>query len=223
VYSSELNVGTLAPATLWILKTRKVPVYSTDIKSELVTPTGAAIISALSEEFGNLPTLKIERYGFGAGNYKLCSGQNDVLKIIIGEQKNSYKEEDLIILETNIDDMDTRVYPYIIDKLFSSGALDVWLTNVIMKKGRPGFVLNVLTESENEQKLIDIIFKETTTLGIRKQIVTRYKLDRYKKGRYKIGLLPDGTKKYQTEFDTVVNKLKQKNNISLYKELRKIQ
>ena len=174
IYSSRLNTGTgfvkfshgkfpvPAPATAEILN--GVPVYHNNIEAELVTPTGAAIISVLAYEFGEMPSMKSEKIGYGAGTKDLQ--QPNVLRVFLGELDE--KNDDTInIIETNIDNMNPEIYPYVIDKLIENGALDAYLINIIMKKGRPAIKLTVLSKIEDTDKLSKIIFDETATLGIR--------------------------------------------------------
>ena len=163
------------PATAELLK--GLPVYSTDTKMELTTPTGAAIISTLSKDFGPMPRMDIKAIGYGAGTFNSPDMPN-LLRIFVGEMKNPAKEENTILLETNIDDMNPQIYEYVMDKLFASGALDVYLTPIIMKKGRPAAMLSVLSKRDNVKKLSDIIFRETTSIGLRVQEIGRIKAER---------------------------------------------
>ncbi len=201
VFSSRINTGTgfvkcqhgkmplPAPATMELLA--GVPIYSTGIKSELVTPTGAAIITTLAESFASRPDMEIKATGYGAGSRDLEIP--NLLRVNIGrinpnnlfEQDNvkkKYNEDSLTILETNIDDMNPEYYQYIIEKLLANGALDVYLTPIQMKKNRPAIKLNVLIDSKTVEvleKSLDIIFKESSSLGIRiYENVTRVSLDR---------------------------------------------
>lgn len=230
VYASPLNMGVPAPATLFILKNRRVPAYTSGINVELTTPTGAAVISALAAGFGELPSIEIERYGFGAGSFDLNNGHEhgqshgwgnaDILRVIIGKTGEKFAGDRLVVLETNIDDMDTRVYPFLIEKLLAEGALDAWVTNILMKKGRPAFKLNVLCVPEKENRLLDVIFRETTTLGVRKEVVFRPRLERMKKGGVKAGVFPDGSEKYQAEYSSALSRKKSGNKAPLYKLLK---
>ncbi|MBI3353507.1 MAG: nickel pincer cofactor biosynthesis protein LarC [Nitrospirae bacterium] len=163
------------PATAELLK--GIPVYSTDIKMELTTPTGAAIISTLSKDFGPMPKMDIKAIGYGAGTFNSPDMPN-LLRIFIGEMKNPAKEENTILLETNIDDMNPQLYEYVMDKLFAKGALDVYLTPIIMKKGRPATMLSVLSNRDDVKILSDIIFRETTSIGLRVQEIGRIKVER---------------------------------------------
>ncbi|MFZ3091885.1 MAG: nickel pincer cofactor biosynthesis protein LarC [Nitrospirota bacterium] len=163
------------PATAELLK--GMPVYSTDTKMELTTPTGAAIISTLSKDFGPMPKMDIKAIGYGAGTFSSPDMPN-LLRIFIGEMKNPAKEENTILLETNIDDMNPQIYEYVMERLFVSGALDVYLTPIIMKKGRPAAMLSVLSKRDDAKKLSDIIFRETTSIGLRVQEIGRIKAER---------------------------------------------
>ena len=171
----ECAHGTLPvppPATLELLK--NIPVYSTGIESELVTPTGAAILSTLSSCFGEIPSMCIEKTGYGLGSRDLTIP--NVLRILVGETDDNYDVDTVQLIETNIDDMNPQFYEYIIESLFAHGAKDVFLTPIIMKKNRPGVVLSVLASPEKIDELIDIIFQETTTLGVRISEVKKRKI-----------------------------------------------
>lgn len=179
VYSSPINLGSglikthhgilpiPAPATIELLK--NIPVYSKGVPLELTTPTGAAIIKNLSLDFVDIPLMQIEKIGIGAGSRNFKNWPN-ILRIIMGDTSNTIaKEKDNIvtIIETNIDDMNPQIFEYVIERLYKAGALDVYLTQVIMKKGRPGVILTVLCENEKRDNLIKIILKETSTIGLR--------------------------------------------------------
>ncbi|MDD2798312.1 MAG: nickel pincer cofactor biosynthesis protein LarC [Bacteroidales bacterium] len=182
IQSSALNLGSgfvhcehgvfpvPAPATLEILQ--GVPVYSKNANNELTTPTGAAIIKALSTSFGTLPEFVIEKIGYGLGKRDMETP--NVLRVVIGKKKTS----GLMMLETNIDNMNPEIYSYIFPKLLENGALDVFITPITMKKGRPANKLSVLCKEEHIQTIEEIIFTETTTLGIRKYAVERTELER---------------------------------------------
>lgn len=164
------------PITAELLK--GIPVLSSDIRYELTTPTGAAILTTLAEEFGPLPTMTGAAIGYGAGSHDLSS-QPNLLRIFIGHRQDDWMEEDRVVLiETNIDDMNPQIYDHLMERLFSRGALDVYLTPILMKKGRPATLLSILSEKDKVQELIEIVFAETTTLGLRFQEVTRRKLPR---------------------------------------------
>lgn len=207
VYSSSFNLGMPAPATIEIIK--GLPVYSTDDKNELTTPTGAAIISTLAEKIGPVPEMKIEKTGAGAGTADF--EKPNILRVYLGSsEKNYFSTDEKVLLETNIDDMDARVFPYITEKLFANGAVDVWMTNIHSKKGRPGIIFSVLAEKKDEKKLADIIFCETTTLGIRRFPVNRWTLIRKKDRIYKIAKLGNSFKK-MTEYEDAVKIAKRAN------------
>ncbi len=185
---SRLNVGSgfvefshgkfpvPAPATAEILK--NIPVYATDTQAELVTPTGAAIITEFAHAFGDLPGITPECIGYGAGGRELP--HPNVLRIFVGEQdQTSAMDRDMVsVIETNIDDMNPQLYESVIDKLFEKGALDVYLTNIMMKKSRPGIKLTVLANLSDESKLAKLIFQETTSIGVRIRQEARKKLQR---------------------------------------------
>jgi len=176
VYSSPVNLGggvvqtahgilpVPAPATAELLKNARV--YSSDIPFELTTPTGAAILKALSKGFGGMPCFRYEKVGVGAGSGEIENRPN-VLRIFAGEMDRDSSWDTVTVIETNIDDMNPQIYEYLIDELFSRGALDVWLTQVIMKKTRPAVVLSVLCNREKRDDLAAVILKETTSLGVR--------------------------------------------------------
>ena len=187
IYSSPLNVGSgiietptgflpvPAPATLVLLK--GIPVYSRYAERELLTPTGAAILSTLSKSFGDMPLLKVKTMGYGAGSYDLSIP--NVLRIIVGEKEDrerDFLEAPALMMETNIDDMNPEWYDHIMRKLFALGAMDVFIKPIQMKKNRPAATLSVLLRREDFPHLRDTIFAETTTLGIRCYEVTKYML-----------------------------------------------
>ncbi|MGQ9571289.1 MAG: nickel pincer cofactor biosynthesis protein LarC [Thermodesulfovibrionales bacterium] len=175
IYSSPVNLGggtvktqhgilpVPAPAVVEILK--GVPVYSTDIGSELTTPTGAVILKNLSSGFGDIPLMNIEKTGIGAGS-KDFKDRPNVLRLFIRNSSSPLFNK-ITLIEANIDDMNPQVYEYVMEKLFEKGALDVFLTQVIMKKGRPGIKLTVLCNESDRDLLIKTILNETTTIGVR--------------------------------------------------------
>ena len=157
-----------APATLEIL--RNAPIYSGEIQKELVTPTGAAIVSVLASRFGHFPKMKTTGIGYGAGSRDLKNFPN-VLRITIGEtleeHASAIPEDQITILEANVDDMTPQLFGYVMDRALQEGALDVFATPVQMKKNRPGMLLTVLCRPEDAQRLTRLMFAETTTLGVR--------------------------------------------------------
>jgi len=183
IISSPLNLGegtvecahgvfpVPAPATAEILK--GIPVYSSGIKKEMTTPTGAAIIKCIAEDFSSFPAMKIASTGYGLGKRNL--EVPNVLRLVMGETEISGKK---VMIETNIDDMSGEIFSYLVPRLFEHGALDVFITPVIMKKGRPGHVLSVMCEDTQVNPLEEIIFSETTTFGTRRYEVDRTELER---------------------------------------------
>jgi uncharacterized protein (TIGR00299 family) protein len=190
IYFSPINVGTGStkiahgtvplpvPATAELLKRCRAPVYSTGINSELVTPTGALSIKHFSHSF-TMPEMEIENTGIGFGSKKLEESPN-FLRTMIGTLRKEYSENEVLI-ETNIDDMNPEFFPSVEKKLLESGALDVFRTPIQMKKGRSGVKLSILCERKKIDVVADIIFKETTTIGIRIYSIERRKLDRKSK------------------------------------------
>lgn len=162
--------GTLpvpAPATIEILK--DAPVYGTDVNAELVTPTGAAIITSLTESFGPLPPMIVEKTGYGAGQRELPDRPN-LLRIITGTPADSARglqSDQIIILETCIDDMNPEFFGFIMERLYADGALDVYWIPVYMKKNRPGTLIQVLCAEDEKDRLIQRLLSETTSLGVR--------------------------------------------------------
>ncbi|HEY0728900.1 MAG TPA: nickel pincer cofactor biosynthesis protein LarC [Pyrinomonadaceae bacterium] len=164
------------PAVAELLK--GVPFYSTDIQGELLTPTGAAIITTVCEEFGPIPQMKTETTGYGAGTRQYKDFPN-VLRVMLGETGgDGATDERLWMIETNIDDMSPQLLGHVMDRAFENGALDCYFTPVQMKKNRPGVLLSVLCETQQKESLMNLLFTETTTLGVRSYEVTRRALRR---------------------------------------------
>lgn len=164
-----------APATADLL--RGIPTYSAHIQKELVTPTGAAIIRALEPAFGPQPAMQVEQIGYGAGTRNPKDFPN-VLRLSIGEATGRDARETVTVLETALDDLSPQILAYVTETALSHGALDVMLTPVIMKKGRPGTLLTVLCHDAASEGLQQLILRETSTLGIRIRKVERVTLDR---------------------------------------------
>jgi uncharacterized protein (TIGR00299 family) protein len=168
-----------APATAELL--RGAPTYSSGIERELVTPTGAAIATTLSTRFAEIPAMTLRAIGYGAGSADLKEKAN-VFRILIGDRTESEKGErwdsPVTVIETNLDDMSPQIYGYFAERALAAGALDVFSTPVQMKKNRPGQLVTILSEPENVTRLIDLIFSETTTIGVRTYDVRRKTLDR---------------------------------------------
>ncbi len=188
VYSSPVKLGsggvittqhgampTPAPATVEIL--RGYPVRLTSVPDELTTPTGAAIVKALSKGVLTNEDLRIEAVGYGAGTREIAEIPN-LLRVVLGSLTQKTTEDSSVIVETNIDDMNPQVYPYLIDLLLKAGAHDAYLVPVVMKKGRPGLLLSVLADPSALDSIIECIYRETTTIGLRIHHVDRKKLPR---------------------------------------------
>jgi len=187
IFSSELPVGRgfvncqhgrlplPAPATVEILK--GYPLKGVSLEEELVTPTGAAIIATLSEGVTALPNMKIEKIGYGMGQKDFPDRPN-LLRLFWGEAGKVYLTDRIFILEANIDDMNPEFYGYLMEILFAAGALDVSLSHLIMKKNRPGTLLRVIAQEQDLDKLIELILRESTTLGVRFYEAQRKKLPR---------------------------------------------
>jgi pyridinium-3,5-bisthiocarboxylic acid mononucleotide nickel chelatase len=160
-----------APATLALLT--GVPIRYVDIESELVTPTGAAILTTVADRFGGFPPLTLHKVGVGAGRRDLPLP--NVIRLWLGEtpSMDGLTIESLDILETNIDDMNPQIFAYVMERLFAAGALDVTFTPQQMKKNRPAVLISVLCRPELDETLIRILFEETTTLGVRRQTMER--------------------------------------------------
>lgn len=189
--------GTLpvpAPATAEILRRASVPLYGSNVEKELVTPTGAAIVATLAAGFGPMPSMTVETLGYGAGSADI-PGSPNLLRVTIGDLAAQpapvalhpapgsghairTNDEVIALLETNLDDMNPQYYDFLMDRLLGQGALDVFLVPVQMKKNRPGVVLSVLCRPECAEALANVIFHETTTLGVRISEVPRRTLQR---------------------------------------------
>jgi uncharacterized protein (TIGR00299 family) protein len=246
IYASPISLGSgfircshgvmpvPVPGTLELLV--GVPVCQTNIRKELVTPTGAAIITTLAKGFGAMPQMTIDKIGYGAGSRDL-EEQPNLLRVIIGEKKEDsplspfqreaggcYDEDKIIVLETNIDDISSEIYGYLMEKLFPLGALDVFFTPIFMKKNRPATMLNVLVERQNLKNIIDFIIAETTTFGVRFYEVERQKLQRefmtvktqYGDIRVKMGKVGDKVIKAVPEYEDC-KKLAEANGVSVRK------
>ncbi|MBA3514263.1 MAG: nickel pincer cofactor biosynthesis protein LarC [Pyrinomonadaceae bacterium] len=164
------------PAVAQLLK--GAPVYATDIKGELVTPTGAAIIATVCSEYGPLPQMELSGTGYGAGTRQYEKFPN-VLRVLIGETEvQAANEERLWMIETNVDDMSPQIFGHVMERTLEMGALDCYFTPIQMKKDRPGVLLSVLCRPEDKESLTEMLFWETTTLGVRSYEVQRRALER---------------------------------------------
>jgi len=168
-----------APATAELL--RGAPTYSNGIQRELVTPTGAAIVATLAGQFGAQPAMTVGAIGYGAGAANLAE-QPNVLRLFVGEasvkEAGEPKDETIVVLEANLDDLSPQVYGYFAERAMEAGALDVFSTPAQMKKNRPGQLVTVICKPTNADRLKELIFRETTTLGVRQSTVQRRSLQR---------------------------------------------
>jgi hypothetical protein len=164
------------PAVTELLK--GVPFYSSDIQGELLTPTGAAILSTVCHSFGPIPQLKLEQTGYGAGTREYEKFPN-VLRVFIGEEESAAAaDERLLIIETNMDDISPQILGHVMDRAFELGALDCYFTAIQMKKNRPGVLLSILCRPDDRERFMQLLFAETTTLGVRSYEVARRALER---------------------------------------------
>jgi len=188
IYSSEVvsGIGTIkfsehvfplpAPAALELLKNRKIRINS-EISHETVTPTGAVLIACLTEPLNCMPSMSVQKVGYGAGTY-VSEFLPNSFRIIIGNIENNSELDAISVIETNIDDTLGLNFDLLFDRLFKAGALDVFTCSVMMKKQRPGILLQVQTEEKNVDKVIKLVFEETSTLGVRINKSFRRKLSR---------------------------------------------
>jgi uncharacterized protein (TIGR00299 family) protein len=187
IVASEIPVGTgfvtcghgrlpvPAPATVALLE--GVPVYGTGVSHELVTPTGAAIITSLAENFGPMPRMRIGQVGYGVGARELNDTPN-LLRIVLGEPESAYEEDCVTVVETNIDDMNPEIFGFVMERLFEDGALDVIWIPIFMKKNRPGTMVQVLCKESDREKVVQRMLSETTATGVRHYRADRAKLTR---------------------------------------------
>jgi len=186
-YSSKIHVGTgflecrhgilpvPAPATLAMLK--GIPIYSRGIEAELATPTGVCVLKTLAKSFGIMPEMKVEKVGYGAGSRELEIP--NLLRVYVGEtNEGEYEKDEIILIETNIDNMNPELLAYASEILLKQGALDVFMTPIFMKKNRPGTMLSVLTTWDKLDEALSTVFTEITTLGVRIHRLERKKLSR---------------------------------------------
>jgi uncharacterized protein (TIGR00299 family) protein len=168
-----------APAAAELLQ--GAPVFSSGIVKELVTPTGAAIATTLATRYAEIPKMTLKAIGYGAGSADLKEKAN-VLRLLIGEsavtEPAEYWDAPVTVIESNIDDMSPQIYGYFVERALEAGALDVFLSSAQMKKNRPGQLITILSEPPNVSRLIDLLFRETTTIGVRTHEVRRKTLAR---------------------------------------------
>ena len=170
-----------APAVVELL--RGVPMYSRGVPMELVTPTGAAILAATVEGFGELPAIRLDSAGYGAG--VLRPDFPNLLRVLIGDEDPAARGErgradagGELVLETNLDDLNPELYGYVLERLFNAGAQDAWLTPIVMKKGRPAVTVSVLCSPQRQDAIRQVLFRETGTLGVRSVAVDKQALER---------------------------------------------
>jgi pyridinium-3,5-bisthiocarboxylic acid mononucleotide nickel chelatase len=221
------------PAVVELLQ--GIPIYSTEIEGELCTPTGAAIISALSENLGEIKDLNVERIGYGAGTRDYLDFPN-VIRLMLGKvesRESRVENKSLILLETNLDDSSGQTLGYVMEKAFELGALDCWFTPIQMKKNRPATMISILCEDGKRQSLIELLYLETTTLGVRVREIERECLERkfvkvqtqFGEIDVKIGIFEGKQVNAMPEFDQLKNIAVEKNiPLKLLKEevLRKL-
>lgn len=187
VIASPLNVGSgtirsahglypvPAPATVRLLE--GAPIYSGTQNVELVTPTGALLVRSFASEFGPIPAMRVQKTGYGAGSRDFPDMPN-VLRVLIGDADAAASRHSVVVIEADIDDMNPQIFGVLMDRLLAEGALDVFYTSIQMKKNRPGTLLSVVAPPESRERLTSLIFRETTTIGIRYRDMTRECLDR---------------------------------------------
>ena len=165
-----------APATLSLVTSAGAPIYSGDESIELLTPTGAVILTSIADRFGSIPAMRPSAYGYGAGSANLTIP--NVLRVVIGEESSAVGTDSVTVLETNVDDASAEVLGFAAERCLAAGALDVWMVPIQMKKFRPGTALHVICRPEKAAEMEDLIFSETGTLGIRRRLLERRILDR---------------------------------------------
>ena len=187
IISSPLNVGggmvnsahgnfpVPAPATVKLLG--GAPVYSSGVQSELVTPTGALLVTSYASSFSPVPAMTIDKVGYGAGDRDL-PGTPNVLRVLVGESTDRPHTERILVLQCEIDDMNPQLFGLVMDRLYAAGALEVFFSSVQMKKNRPGTLLTILARPEQREELSALVFRETTTIGVRYHDVQRERLER---------------------------------------------
>ncbi len=238
IYSSVVNDGygfimcqhgqipVPVPATAQIFADSDVISKQIDIDTEMVTPTGAAIIAELAEGYGVMPAMSVEKIGYGAGRKDIKIP--NILRVSMGEIEENGSEDEIVILETNIDDASGEIMGYTMDRLFDEGARDAFYSPIFMKKNRPAYKLTVICDEAVREKLEDVIFTETTTIGIRRRTEKRRCLDRSfgtietKYGKLDVKKINNnGKENIYPEFESA-KRLAKENNVAL-KEIYKMQ
>ncbi len=208
-----------APATIALLK--GIPVYDSGLRHELVTPTGAALVRELAGSFGSMPPMTVDSVGYGSGSRDLPDRPN-LFRIIIGDSQYENQVETVAVLEANLDDYNPEWLPFLMDKLFKAGALDVVFCPIQMKKNRPGIQIQIMGRPEQKDELMDILFRESSTLGIRFRYSQRRVLERsqieiespWGKIEVKEVSRPDGSSYILPEYE-ICKKIAEKNGLPL--------
>jgi len=227
---AECHHGTLpvpVPAVLELIK--GFPAEFTGIPGEMVTPTGAAVLTGLVDTFSRPPLARIESVGYGAGS-RNREGLPNVLRIFTGEELEGVDTDEMVVVQTNIDDMNPEIYDYVMELLFRAGAADVYLTPVQMKKNRPGICLTVLAEPVKLGEIVGILGRETTTLGVRTFTTRRYVLRRrfgrvkteYGWIRVKEAWLGDSLRGVSPEYESA-KRLARKHGVPLHEVYRAVE
>jgi pyridinium-3,5-bisthiocarboxylic acid mononucleotide nickel chelatase len=212
-----------APATARLLVDK--PTYSNGVQKELVTPTGAAIVATLCDSFGPQPAMSVSAVGYGAGVADL-EGQPNVLRLMVGEARTDSADAHggtIRVLEANLDDMNPQIFGYLLERAMGAGALDVFATPIYMKKNRPGTLVTILCKPEDEAKFQEMLFAETTTLGVRSHLVERRALPRewvrvstrFGEVRIKVSRIEGQIRHASPEFDDC-RKLAEDNKVPLH-------
>jgi uncharacterized protein (DUF111 family) len=167
------------PAVVELLRARNAPAFGGPVETELATPTGVALMTVLAAEFGPLPSLRLASVGVGAGS-KDPAGHPNITRLIVGEPAAEAvaSVEAAVVLEANVDDLDPRLWPQVLAELLDAGASDAWLTPILMKKGRPAHTLSVLAEPGRAAELERLVFRHTSTIGLRVRPVDKVVLPR---------------------------------------------
>ena len=200
------RVSIPAPATAELLK--GIPIAPSDVECELTTPTGAAIASTIVDQFGYLPPMQIETIGYGAGDKDLET-QGNILRLLVGQVDEASVADQIWVLETNLDDTSGEIIGHCAELLGEAGALDVYSSAIQMKKNRPGVKLTVLCYAADVKRLEKILFKQTSTIGIRKWLASRHVLPReahqvetlWGEIEGKLAMLPDGEQRFSPEYE----------------------
>lgn len=166
-----------APATLQLLERSPLEIYANDIAAELLTPTGALVLTEFTTDAGRAPPMRVTATGYGAGTADLAIP--NVLRVTLGEAASTLGTDVVTVIEANVDDMNPEHYPSVSERLFEAGALDVTLTPLVMKKGRPGTLIRVLAPPASSAAAVDVLLRETSTLGVRLHDARRVKVPRH--------------------------------------------